>query len=68
MEHVFERIRAALPAARAEASKTGSISPLWDVIFDAEAILSNKPTLMKGSRDDVAIAMANHLAKYTNQP
>lgn len=51
-----ENLRAATKAARARAGAVGPLHSLWDLIFDAEALLENRPTLLHHGDREQAIA------------
>jgi hypothetical protein len=42
-----QAIRRLLPQVRAEAAKVGTMHGAWDLIFDVEALLAHKPTLLQ---------------------
>lgn len=46
-------LRAGIQRARAVAAPVGPLHGLWDVIFDAEALLEGKPTQLSGPPDHV---------------
>lgn len=49
-----DRLLALLPAARRTAQIVGPQHAFWDVIMDAEALMDGRPTLLKGSPNEVA--------------
>lgn len=49
-----DRLLALLPAARRTAQMIGPQHAFWDVIMDAEALMDGRPTLLKGSPNEVA--------------
>ena len=57
-----ETIRAALPHVRRVAQNVGPLHAAWDVIFDAEAWLEGKQTLVRGSHEEVGRWLAEILA------
>lgn len=50
-EMTDDQMRVAIKAAREVAQSVGPMHALWDTIFDAEAILAGRPSLLK--RDDI---------------
>jgi hypothetical protein len=42
-----DELKAAIHAARGIAGKVGPMHARWDTIFDAEAILQGKPSMLK---------------------
>lgn len=59
----YARIIDLLPAARRRASRIGPQHSLWEVISDAEALMSGRPTLLQGTQDEVANALIDMLQK-----
>jgi hypothetical protein len=60
---LMQQVREAIPAAREEAARYGSMHAYWDLIFDFEAIESGRPTLAQGTRMEVLQYIAKHLVK-----
>ena len=58
---LIRRIEAALPAARAAASRVGSMHANWDVIFDYEALCAGKTIMLAGTKTDQLRAIARML-------
>ncbi|WP_164712226.1 hypothetical protein [Methylobacterium currus] len=53
MSETEKALRAVLPKARSAAARVGAMHGSWDAIFDAEALLAGKPTLLRfGSREE----------------
>jgi hypothetical protein len=59
----IDRIRGALPRVRTIAARVGPLHAAWDAIFDGEAILEGRPTLLRGTAEDVARMVADALAR-----
>jgi hypothetical protein len=55
-------IKAMLPFAHE--LLTGSMDPLFNVIFDGEAVLQGKQTLARGTRQEVAGLVRRELQKF----
>lgn len=57
-----DEIRALIMRARAVSK--GSMDPIFDVIFDAEAWLIGSPTTFKGDREEVGLAIKKELLHF----
>ena len=61
-------IQELLPRAREEAATTPQAYDLWSLIHDAEALIENRPTVLKGTPDKVAAALAAWMkGRYSQQ-
>jgi hypothetical protein len=63
-EDVREALRAGIRKVRPVAQKAGPLHGLWDVIFDAEALLEGKRTLLSWSPPEVARVCLEAFADY----
>lgn len=56
MTEIEKALREVLPKARSAAAKVGTMHPSWDAIFDAEALLAGKETLLRFANREEGIA------------
>ena len=56
-----DQLRIALRATRRRIVGAGKQHAMWDVVFDGEALLDNKPTLL--TRRDVETLLAQFLSR-----
>jgi hypothetical protein len=49
-----DALRSAARRARLSAQQVGTMSGLWDVIFDAEAVLDGRATMLAGPPEQIA--------------
>ncbi len=59
-----ERLQELIIVGRKVATPVGSMHSLWDVIFDAEALLKGKETLLKGTEQEVHKQLVEWLEEH----
>ena len=60
-EHKAHRLRELLPIARHKAEQHGPIHALWDLVFDAEAMLKGFATIADWHIDDLIRELERHI-------
>jgi hypothetical protein len=58
-----EALRAAIRAGRTVAAKAGTMHGSWDAIFDGEALLEGKPTLLRFETREEGVRVIYNLLK-----
>jgi hypothetical protein len=62
-----ERLQAAIKLARRTVEPGNTMHPIWDSIFDAEALLAGQRTILSGSREKLTKELTDDLERFSRR-
>jgi len=59
-----ERLKAAIRLARQHVEPANTMHPIWDDIFEGEALLTGGQMILKGSREELRKWLTDNLERF----